>query len=234
MNKSIIIPSLMTLGLLEIEAVITLEVLDREITTISALAKKLHISRTTLYKHIQKLLEKTILEKIPNSRSYRIHNKELLKKRIQTNLTVAEEELSTILQSTTEYPEIDIIKGHNNLKDVYENIGKDLKKGDVYYRYTSRMEDHKKSELYTELKKKKDIERLVITSEQKAGSKAHDPNRFIKTVPKDFAFDDNVSLVIYGNKIVHIDHKGGSAVTITSKKMARFQEKLFKLLWGKL
>jgi predicted transcriptional regulator len=234
MNKSIIIPSLMTLGLLEIEAVITLEVLDREITTISELAKKLHVSRTTLYKHIQKLLEKNILEKIPNSRSYRIHDKEHLKKRIQTNLTVAEEELSTILQNTTEYPEIDIIKGHNNLKDVYEAIGKDLKKGDVYYRYTSRMEDHKKSELYTELKKKKDIERLVITSEQKAGSKAHDPNRFIKTVPKDFAFDDDVSLVIYGNKIVHIDHKGGSAVTITSKKMARFQEKLFKLLWGKL
>lgn len=234
MNKHLILPALMTLDISELEATIVLEVLSCDDITVSNLAKKLTLSRTTLYKHLTTLINKDIFEKVPNKTSYRVKNRETLKHHIRANLVEAEVETMSLLLNPYEIPEIQIIKGHDNLKKVYESIGTDLKKGDTYYRYTSRKVDHKKSELYSELKKSKDLERLVITSAEKAGSKAHDPNRFIKTVPKDFAFDDNVSLIIYGNKIVHVDHKLGSAVTITSKSLARFQEKIFKLLWRKL
>jgi predicted transcriptional regulator len=235
MNKNIIIPALMMLDINEREATIVLEVLHTSEITITALAKKLKLSRTTLYKHIETLLAKKILEKAKNATTYHIKDREVIKSHISGNLILAEDETISLLQKNQrEIPEIRITEGHAKIKTVYENIGTELKKGDVYYRYTSRKEDHKKSELYSELKKRKDLERLVITSEEKAGSKKHDSNRFIKTVPKNFAFDDNVSLIIYGNKIVHIDYKVGTAITITSKSLARFQEKIFKILWSKL
>ena len=50
----------------------------------------------------------------------------------------------------------------------------------------------------------------------------------------DALFEDNISLIIYGNKIAHLDHTTGTAVTITSPSIARFQEKIFKMLWRKL
>ncbi len=235
MNNYLILPALMMLGISETESTIVLEVLKKEELTISNLAKKLSLSRTTVYKHVDVLVKKDILEQPSGKLTYRIKNKDEIKKHISSNLVQAEEETLFLLeQKKAEIPEIHIYNGINDMESIYEDIGVSLKKGDVYYRYTSRKEDTKKSKLYTDMKKRKDIERLVITSVEKAGSKKHDPNRFIKTVPKDFAFDDNVSLIVYGNKIAHIDHKTSSAITITSKSMARFQEKIFKLLWTKL
>jgi predicted transcriptional regulator len=225
----------MTLGINEIESTIVLEVLKKEQVTISNLAKVLSLSRTTIYKHIDILLKKDILEQPSGKLTYHIKNKDELKNHISNNLMQAEEETLYLLeQKKTEIPEIHTYNGLSGIGSIYEDIGVSLKKNDVYYRYTSRKEDTKKNKIYSEMKEKKEIERLVITSIEKAGSKSRDPNRFIKTVPKDFAFDDNISLIIYGSKIAHIDHKTNSAITITSKSMARFQEKIFKLLWTKL
>ena len=57
----------------------------------------------------------------------------------------------------------------------------------------------------------------------------------LRTIPKEFdLFEDNVSMVIYGNKTAHIDYNSKTSSVVESEKIARFQEKLFKLLWKKL
>jgi hypothetical protein len=131
------------------------------------------------------------------------------------------------------YPE-----NHNarrkELFDVYVDIAKDSPKGGTFFRYTSRTDDFGFAPLYTGLREEKELERLVITSEHKAEKTKKDSNRFIKTVPKDFSFDDNVTLIIHGNKVTHIDYSSLTGITIESPQLARFQEKIFKLLWKKL
>ena len=75
---------------------------------------------------------------------------------------------------------------------------------------------------------------MVITNQSKSDKKGKDSDRFIKTVPKDFAFDDNVTVLIYGEKIAYMDFNSDTGITIESPQLARFQEKIFKLLWKRL
>jgi hypothetical protein len=59
--------------------------------------------------------------------------------------------------------------------------------------------------------------------------------RSFKAVPKDFdLFEDNISLLIYGDKTAYIDYGSRTSFIVESPKIARFQEKLFRLLYKKL
>ena len=59
--------------------------------------------------------------------------------------------------------------------------------------------------------------------------------REIKVVPPDFdLFEYNVSQVIYGNKVAVIDYNTETAVVIENPTVARFQGKIFELLFRKL
>lgn len=237
LNKKQSIPLLMTLGIEEQSAEVLFTLIDTGPLTISTLAKKLALSRTSVYEHIHVLIEADLIQRQSTSLKYEAISMSVLTTKIERSIHEASASLSRALQRSTsrnEKPEIEMNDGDNAVEKVYENIGLTLPQGGIYYRYTSRKEDTRRSALYGELHIKKDIERLVITSAEKASQKKKDSNRFIKIVPKEFAFDDNISLIIYANKIVHIDHATKTVMTITSQKMARFQEKIFKMLWGRL
>lgn len=52
------------------------------------------------------------------------------------------------------------------------------------------------------------------------------------SIPKSYdLFEDNVSKAIYGNKISFTDWDSMTGFTIESEKLARFEEKIFKLLF---
>ncbi len=237
LNKLQSIPLLMTLGIKEASAKILLTLIENGPCTVSKLSKKLLLSRTTTYEYLRELESENLIHRQNNSLAYQSINLDTLTSKIDRALFEAQQSLSSTIKNASSKdtkPKIEIHAGNNAISNVYEDIGLSLPKGGIFYRYTSRKEDHKKNEIYSELRVKKEIERLVITSAEKASKKQKDSNRFIKIVPKEFAFDDNVSLIIYNNKIVHIDHIAGSAITITSQSMARFQEKIFKILWRQL
>ncbi len=225
----------MSLQLNEDEAKTLHTIIQKGPITISRISIERKLSRTTIYKHIQKLEEKSLITQYLSTHKYTAIERSYLIEKIDQALEEAHAKLSeTIRGGMEEIPLIEIRTDDDAISDVYEDIAITLPRGGTYFRYTSRQENDKKNQRYNELKKKKDIERLVITSVEKAKKKAHDPNRFIKTVPDGFSFDDEVSLVIYDNKVVHIDHAHGSVVSVTSKNIARFQEKIFKLLWKRL
>ena len=59
--------------------------------------------------------------------------------------------------------------------------------------------------------------------------------REVKAVPPDFdLFEYNVSQIIYGNKVAVIDYNTETAVVIENPTIAKFQEKIFQLLFRKL
>lgn len=237
MNTSPINPLLMTLGISRPAATLLLYLIEHGEQTVSSLAKKNSFSRTTTYSYLAELEQKNLCFKKAGSQYHEAAPISMIRQLIDGSLSSATENLDNLFLQVTnkhEIPIITVAQDKSAASDVYKDLALTLPKGGTFFRYTSRKSDFPRDSLYREARIKKDFERLVITSVQKAESKKHDPNRFIKTVPKDFSFDDDVSLIIYDNKIAHIDHTTGTAITITSKKLARFQEKIFKLLWRKL
>jgi predicted transcriptional regulator len=231
--------ALFALGLSEHEAAIYIFLAHEGVSNISSIAKGVHLSRVTTYTYIEKLLEKNLLLKTKHKErdlyevcdpSSLIASLDEVHKEGSRALT----SLSQALKKTLFIPKITIHTGRKELLDVYVNIAKDSPRGGTFFRYTSRTDDFGFAPLYTGLREEKELERLVITSEHKAERTKKDSNRFIKTVPKDFSFDDNVTLIIHGNKVTHIDYSSLTGVTIESPQLARFQEKIFKLLWKKL
>lgn len=221
------------------ESSVYLFLAENGISNLSAIARNLHLSRTTTYSHIEKLLKRKFIikTKLKKRNLYEVSDPSFILSEFELVYKEGAQALSTLsrsLKKTAYIPVTKIFTGEKEVTSIFDDIATTLPKGGTYFRYTSRNSELERAPLYQILRKEKEIERLVITSIHKAGSKNKDANRFIKTVPKDFAFDDNVTTMIYANKIAYIDYSTMIGVVIESPQLAHFQEKIFKLLWKKL
>jgi len=91
------------------------------------------------------------------------------------------------------------------------------------------------SKKYRLLRDRKKLERKVITNAPNKAQKHVRLEREIKVVPPDFdLFEYNVSQVIYGDKVAVIDYNTETAVVIENETIAKFQQKIFELLFRKL
>lgn len=84
---------------------------------------------------------------------------------------------------------------------------------------------------YFDLQESKSLERCVISNEKRKSDHDKNPNRDIVAIPAGFdLFDDNITKIIYGNKVAVIDYESQIAWTIESERFARYEEKIFRLL----
>lgn len=131
-----------------------------------------------------------------------------------------------------------------SVTNVFEDILTTLKKGSVYYRYSSVSKDFYNSKLthnpylsqtYFDRQKNKQLERLVITGEETNRNMKQELDVTVKEIPEKYdPFGDNITQIIYGDKVAFIDYEAESSVIIESKRFANFQKKLFLLLYRKL
>lgn len=231
--------ALRTLGFTEEEIRIYLCLAENGLSTVTAISRKTKMSRPTCYSLLASLMKKGGVKKSKKGKSvvYQASDPDFLLSLFESAHAEGVRSLSSLAltyKNQNFIPEMTFYSGAENISKIYDDIAHTLPKGGTYFRYTSRNDETRRSPVYSRLRAEKEIERLVITSEKKKSTKSHDPNRFIKTVPRDFSFDDNVTAIIYGTKIAHIDFNSHSAIVIESPQLARFQEKLFKLLWRKL
>lgn len=238
-THSVLLSVLQGLSFEKEESLVFLVLAEHGAMNVTAISKKTKLSRTTVYKTLETLLAKKRIT------TATLHARVLYESVDPSNLISELEEktkqgarelslLSHKHKASFFIPTTTMFKGQENINSIYEDIVNTLPQGGTYFRYTSRRDDYTRTPLYQHNKHTKEIERLVITSSEKAKTKEKDSNRFIKIVPKDFAFDDNVSLLIYGQKVAYIDYNSMTGTVIESPQLARFQEKIFKLLWKKL
>jgi sugar-specific transcriptional regulator TrmB len=239
MTHTKLLPVLMALSFTSEEATTYIYLAEHGALNISALARGVKVSRITMNKVVTRLVVSGRINKVKEKRRalYEVCDPELLLaefEQLSQEGSKALTFLSQTLHSTFFIPTTKVLSGPQGIQTLFEDIATTLPKGGTYYRYTSRKDDATNTARYKTLVKEKEIERLVITSSIKAETKQPNPNRFIKTVSKDFAFDDNVALLVYGNKVANVDYSSKTAIIIESPQLARFQEKIFKLLWKKL
>lgn len=211
--------------------------------SLSDLNRETHINRPALYALIPRLVDGGLvsLEKRNKRTLYRAESPVRLLERYRQERVDVEEKLNAIAveyaRGSHEKPVIQYFEGKRGVTFVFDDIARTLPKNGIFFRYSSRTGDEKEfhDTFYSQTRDVKRLERMVITSEAKAKNKSKKLDRSVKAVPKDFdLFADNVSLVIYGDKTAYVDYDSKTSFIVESAKIARFQEKLFRLLYKKL
>lgn len=103
------------------------------------------------------------------------------------------------------------------------------------YRFSSRKPKQELSSNllhpFRELRDNKHIHRMIITNTERA---QQNPSIYkeIVNIPASYdLFEDNIGMGIYGSFISFIDWDSNTGVTIENAKIARFEEKVFRLLF---
>ncbi len=230
-------------GMSERESTIYLMLLNNGLLTLSDISKKTGIHRPALYLILPKLQNKELIikTKINKRDFYAAESPKKISKlfdKVQSGFNLFIERLSDQYNSENTKPTVQYFYGKEGYNFLFDDIASTLPKNGIYYRYSARRLDEKyfnPTEYYINARKKKMFERKVITSVQKNNTKKQRLEREIKTIPESFdLFDDNVSSYIYGDKVAFTDFDNQTTFIINSNKIAKFQKKLFELLWKKI
>jgi predicted transcriptional regulator len=231
-------------GLSKKEAAIYTALLEHGTMSISDISKETHVNRPALYQLLPKMQKNGLVSNVQKQKRtfYRAESPSRLLELYKTEHADIAARLETLIEEQThlshDKPLIKYFEGRHGVRFVFDDIAHTLPRGATFYRYSARTGTNTKdfdNTYYIHTRETKQLQRLVITSEEKAGTKAKKLNRSIKAIPKEFdLFEDNIALVIYANKTAYIDYASNTAFIVKSEKIAHFQEKLFKLLYKKL
>jgi len=232
------------LGLHPQEVTIYLALLELGTSNISNISRKTGLYRPVIYKFLPSLIGKALVSESPTGRQklYRAESPQklysladILQKEIDGFLP----ELEATFTKREQKPSVKFLSGKSAIQSVFSDLVTTLKKGDIFYRYSSSKDSERGSENlpphYRELRDQKQLERFVITSEEGAKHKKTRMERALKVIPKEFGlFDYDVTQIIYGNKVAVIDDNSETVIIIENPTIAEFQKKLFKVLFSKL
>jgi len=131
-------------------------------------------------------------------------------------------------------PALKTIEWDNFAKIVFDDIAHTLGNNETYFRYSSvtSLEGQEKYKDYKSMRDKKNIQRMIITSDYLAKDKPRRLDHDIACIPQKYdLFDDNISKVIYHNKVWIIDYNNKVSFIIEDRKLAIFEKKIFKLFF---
>lgn len=223
----------------EIESKIYLDLLENNSSNIIEISNRTKLHRPLIYKTIPYLIESGLISKILKWKRnyYKAESPEHLKNlfdNLSNKFSNILPELDEIYKTWDSKPNIKILQWKKWIKEVFEDVVINLKKWDTYYRYSSRSNfwENFLPPNYRELRDKKQIQRMVITSENLEKQKTKRVEREIVSIPKGFdLFDDNIVKIIYADKIAIIDYNTLISFIIQNKILAKFEEKLFKFMY---
>lgn len=233
---------LATIGLTKNESAVYLDLLQYGTQTVSSIARTSKIHRPAIYMALPTLKEKGLISERRVGKL--IHYSAEPPDRLRALLVPIHEDLDNLIPQLSKMqnnktPLVRRLDGKKGVHAVYEDIVNTLKKGDVFYRYSS---ENRKDlqrvglpEDYEERRDKMQLERLVITNPEYTASREPKLEESLKVVPKEFLpFDYHVSQIIYGDKIAFIDYSQPIATIIENPVLAQFQRDIFKMLFRRL
>ena len=221
------------------EAELYLVVLKSWILSITGMAQITRINRPRIYATLPNLLSLGLLSQVIRGKRklYSAESPDTLEnlfERTKNDFSLALWALQHVYQKEKNKPLMRSIEWENFNKFIYEDVVNTLDVWDTYMRYSSRTSEQwvEKYAHYRKIRDAKDIQRLIITSEDNAQKKPKRLSHEVLTIPKKYdLFDDNISKVIYKNKVAIIDYNTMTSFVIEDLKFAKFEAKLFKLLF---
>jgi sugar-specific transcriptional regulator TrmB len=233
------------LGLTDSEVSIYVYLLERGLPlSVSDIANGILSFRPMVYKAISQLLDKGLITSVVKGKrkQYIAEHPDKLRNMLSEISVDIEEtlpDLEDIYRSPKTKPAMKFLEGRKGISFVFADLVDSLKRGDVYYRYSSSRDLEKtNSYLPKDYRKKRDnknLERYIINSQYVESLKKPNLNRNTRVVPPEFdTFNQNIVQIIYGNKVAVIDINTETAFIIENEQLADFQKKIFRLLYSKL
>lgn len=232
------------LGMRPYEAKIYAALLGSGPETISGIAKLTGLHRPAIYRLLPRLINQGLVVATPRGKQKRFSAEPpeklaALLDKTADDLREAMPGLMRAFSSRAKKPIVKFLEGRNGLMSVFEDVVTSLRRGDIFYRYSSGR-NVKKNEYYLPknyraIRDQKQLERFVITNEPTAQIKKPRLERGIKTIPKEFGlFDYDITQIIYGDKVAFVDYNTETAFIVENPVIAEFQKKIFKILYNKL
>ena len=235
------------LGLTDNAARVYLSLVGAAPRTIAAIAKAAGIHRPAVYRAIAELEKRGLVSAAPKGRRtlYAAESPEKLAglaRELQDELGRFLPPLLERHRARRRRPVVTYGEGKEAITSVLTDLVTSLKKGEVYYRYSSNkyVEDYNRywryyPKNYRELRDKKELQRFVITSEASKRLSREYLTRAIKAVPaRHSLFEYNITTLIYGDKLAYLDFTNETALVIENRAVAEFQKKLFQILYDRL
>jgi len=234
---------LQNIWLTEIEARVYICLLEKWTLGISKISELSWLNRVQIYAAIPHLIEKQLISESVHwkRKKYSAEDPDNLENIFYEQKLMFKNTLE-LMKSTyskkMSIPQLRTFYTRKAMKHIFHDIIDTLEVWGTYYRYSSRKEDYLRwflGSTYKEKRDKKQIQRMVITSsELKKAKEAWKKklNREMVAIPKKYdLFEDNVSKMIYANKIAVIDYNTDTSFIIENQKLADFEKKIFKLLF---
>ncbi|MCH2189203.1 hypothetical protein MK079_05255 [Candidatus Gracilibacteria bacterium] len=233
------------IGVDELSSQIYLCLLENGELSITHISKYTSLHRTQIYRLIPYLLEiGLVIELYQGKRKvYKPAHPEKINREYQKMIsdnTKSIHELTHKFDSLEKNTNISFYKGLTGIKKVYHDIVDTLGQGGIFYRITSELDSkyiksYYQPKDYISLRDKKEIERYVILSDKAFKDKQPKLERDVRVIKNSVdSFDDNISFTIYDDKMSFVDFNSETSIIIESPQIARFQKKIFQLLFKKL
>ncbi len=236
---------LMTLGFSKEESAVYIALLGMGSGSISDLAKRTSLHRSKTGETLEKLQVLGIVSSVLKGKRtlFLPEHPEGLRNIITRQSASLEELLPQLTErfvNCAPRPVVRLFSGKVGITEVYQDLLRSLKKGEVFFRYES-PEDYKAQDQYlprayfTRVCESREIEKYVITNDITSRKKPKQLERSTRVVPPTFdLFVYNITQIIYGNKVAFIDFTSEIAWMIENERFATFQRQLFRLLHERL
>jgi sugar-specific transcriptional regulator TrmB len=231
------------LGFTSYESSVYLSLLANGAKNISDIARDTGHHRPLVYKIIRTLREQGYIITVPSKEKrtlYYVSDPKLLLialEDIERQSRPLIEELGHIYHLRGDRPKLSIREWVEEIRSIHGDLVSSLPKGWAYYRYSSTQRDYADRsryvpENYFDLQKEKWLSRYIITSEKMKEKRSGNPLRDVVAIPEGFdLFDDNITKLIYADKVAIIDYDTESGWVIESPRFAEYEKKIFTLLF---
>jgi sugar-specific transcriptional regulator TrmB len=234
---------LMEIGLPKEQAEIYLALLADGPAAIAEISRRTGLHRVNIYKAIPSLVSAGLLqESRKGKRKLFVASDPAVLSNIteQRTRTLQEilPELESMSATQSARPDIRINHGRPAVRDALDRFITSLKKGDIYYRFSSRhpKSDWKKylTEKYIKTDAQIKPEHFVITNTALAPTYTPKLERAVKVLGGKDPFDHNVNAYIYGDTTLFLDYNSESVLEIQNPAFAKFIKHIFKALYERL
>lgn len=234
---------LKNLWLNKIESNIYVHLLSNKKKSLSQLSQELDIHRPQLYKTLPYMQEMWLISTIIVwKRKYFIaENPKILQTYFQNLKNDYESyipQIENMYSNNFSRPVFKHSSWKTAIRNIFLDIAHTLEVWGTFYRYSARNNvwetsiPMKEYEKYKLIRKKKQLQRMVITNTYLDNLKEKKLDKDVVVVSEKFdLFEDNITKIIYAHKVAIIDYNTEECFVIESAVFAWFEKKIFLLLF---
>jgi DNA-binding transcriptional ArsR family regulator len=232
------------LGLSDKEARIYLDLLAHGMSSVAAVVERTGLHRPEAYRYLPVLRERGFVSEVRKGKR-RLFTPESpaavrgLVQGLSRDADALLPELEGMYARAERRPHVKFAEGPKAVTAVFADIVDTLRPGATFYRVSAERDvDRANAYLPADYRARRDaknLERYVIMSERSARKKRPRLERDLVVIPPSLdEFDDDVQMIVYGDRVAYIEYGSETAVTIHDPNVAKFQAKLCRLLFRAL